>query len=129
GRNLDDARSEDHERPEDERMEDSRVPFPCDLALEDPVHDEVLQPRRDVVLSPLLALSEEQVPNLVVQFTAENRQRVDEEEGRGIRVEGAQHHAHSWESALPSSTRGSRFLEGQYDSFRILLPDASCHLR
>src|SRR5437763_544345 len=41
-------------------MEDSRVPFPCDLALEAPVHDEVLQPRRDVVPSPLLALSEEQ---------------------------------------------------------------------
>src|SRR5437667_11820239 len=60
------------------------------------------------------------------------RPKIDSETTRkrvGIRVEGAQHHAHSWESALPSSTRGSRFLEGQYDSFRILFPDAPCHLR
>src|SRR5439155_275754 len=124
-----DAGSEDHEGPEDERMEDARVPLPCDLALEDSIHDEVLDTRRDVVKSPLLSLREEQVPDSEVQFPAENRQRDDEEEGRGIRVEGAQHHAQSWESALPSSTRGSRFLEGQYDSLRILLPDAPCHLR
>src|SRR5437016_5476462 len=129
GRDLDDARSEDHERPKDERMEDPGVPFPRDLALEDPVHDEVLQPGRDVVPSPLLSLREEQVPDSEVQLPAENRQRDDDEEGRGIRVEGAQHHAHSWESALPSSTRGSRFLEGQHDSFRVLFPDAARHLR
>src|SRR5207302_384634 len=129
GRDLDDAGSEDHEGPEDERMEDARVPLPCDLALEDSVHDEVLHPRRDVVPSPLLSLREEQVPDSEVQLPAENRQRDDDEEGRGIRVEGAQHHAHSWESALPSSTRGSRFLEGQHDSFRVLFPDAARHLR
>src|SRR5438132_2077128 len=129
GRDLDDAGSEDHEGPEDERMEDARVPLPCDLALEDAIHDEVLEPRRDVVPPTLLPLREEEVSDSQVQFSTENRQRDDEEEGRGIRVEGAQHHAHSWESALPSSTRGSRFLEGRYDSFRVLFPDAPCHLR
>src|SRR5256885_12678611 len=37
GRDLDDARSEDHEGPEDERMEDARVPLPRNLALEDAI--------------------------------------------------------------------------------------------
>src|SRR5207244_5625517 len=86
GRDLDDAGSEDHEGPEDERMEDARVPLPCDLALEDSIHDEVLDTRRDVVPSPLLSLREEQVQDSEVQFAPENRLRADGEEGRGAGV-------------------------------------------
>src|SRR5256885_4571049 len=127
GRDLDDARSEDHEGPEDERMEDARVPLPRNLALEDAIHDEVLESRGDVVPAALVRLREEEIPDPEVQLPTENRQGDDDEEGRGICVEGAQHHAHRWESALPSSTRGSRFLERSHDAFRILLTDASRH--
>ena len=61
GGDFDDARTEDHERPEDEGVEDARVPLPRDFPLEDSVDDEVLHARRDVVPPPHGALSREKV--------------------------------------------------------------------
>src|SRR5207249_2513120 len=127
GGDLDDARPEDHEGPEDEGMQDARVPLAVDLALKNPVDDEILDAGGDVIPPSLAALSEEEVSDPKVQLAAEHREADDEEKRHRVGVAGGQDHTRGSEGAIPSSTRGSRLLEGEDDAFRVLLPDALGH--
>src|SRR5205807_1979521 len=111
----------------DEGMEDSRVPFAVDLALEDPVDDEVLHAGGDVIPPSLAALGEEEVPDPEVQLAAEHRETDDQKKRHRDGVAGGKDHARGSEGAVPSSTRGSRLFEGQDDAVGILLPDAMGH--
>src|SRR3990172_11751267 len=74
-------------------MQDTRVPLPRDLPLEDPVDDEVLQAPWELIPAPLPALAREEEPEAVIHLPAEDSEDHGQEGRHGVGVERRNRHA------------------------------------